>query len=105
MPQLAGPLGAEPAHVPIVCPAAMVHAPVQQSPLFAQASPGCTQNDDAWQVPPEQRPEQHEALDVHALPIVLHVVLSGVHVWLVPHVWLQHWPFDVHGRLSEAQAG
>ena len=79
----------------------MVQAPVQQSPFAAHASPACTQNDDDWQVPPEQSPEQHAALDEQALPIVEHVVLSGVQVPLVPQVWLQHWPLDVHGRLSD----
>ena len=29
------------------------------------------------------------------------IVLSGVHVPLVPQVWLQHWPFDVQPRPSE----
>jgi len=89
-PQLAGPLGADKAHVPIVWPLAIVHAPVQQSPLVAHASLGCTQNDEAWQVPPEQRPEQQAALEEQALPMVEHVVLSGVHVPLAPQVWLQH---------------
>jgi hypothetical protein len=83
----------------------MVHEPVQQSPLLAHASPGCTQNEDGWQVPPEQRPEQHCELDVHALPIVEHVVLSGVHVPFEPHVWLQHWPLAVHGLLSDWHVG
>jgi hypothetical protein len=46
-PQLAGPPGADPAHVPIVWPVAMVQEPVQQSPLAAHASPGCTQKEDA----------------------------------------------------------
>jgi hypothetical protein len=56
-------------------------------------------------VPPEQSPEQHCALVVHWLPIVEHVALSGVHVPPVPHVWLQHWPLAVHGRLSDWHAG
>jgi hypothetical protein len=104
-PQLAGPLGAEAAHVPIVWPLGMVHVPVQQSPSAAQASSGCTQNEDAWHVPPEQRPEQQAALEEQALPMVEHVVLSGVQVPFAPHVWLQHWPLAVHGRLSDWHAG
>ena len=89
-PQLAGPLGADAAHTPRVCPLAIVHAPVQQSPLVAHASPGCTQNDDAWHVLLEQSPEQQAVLEEQALPIVEHAVFSGVHVPFVPQVWLQH---------------
>jgi hypothetical protein len=102
---LAGPLGAEAAHVPMVWPLAMVHVPVQQSAFVAHASPGCTQNEDDWQVPLAHRPEQQLALEVHALPIVAHELLSGVHVPLAPHAWLQHWPFAVHGLLSDWHAG
>jgi hypothetical protein len=104
-PQLAAPVGGDPAHVPMDCPAAIVHVPVQQSELVAQASPACTQNEDDWHVPAEQRPEQHAALDVHALPIVEHVLLSGVHVPVAPQVWLQHCPFAVHGLLSDWHDG
>jgi hypothetical protein len=39
-PQLAGPPGDDVAHVPSVCPAAVVQTPVQQSALVAHASPG-----------------------------------------------------------------
>jgi hypothetical protein len=102
---LAGPLGAVAAHVPMVWPAAMVHVPVQQSALVAHASLGCTQNEDDWHAPPEHNPEQHAALDVHALPIVAHVLLSAVHVPFAPQVWLQHCPFAVHGPLSDWHAG
>ena len=94
LPQLAGPLGAEVAQVPIVGPDAMVQLPVQQSPFATHASPGCAQNEEDWHVPPEQKPEQQLAPDVHALPMVEHVVLSGLHAPPL-HVWLQHWPFDV----------
>jgi hypothetical protein len=85
-PQLAAPLGAVAAHTPMACPAAIVHEPVQQSPFVAQASPGCTQKDDAWHVPPEQRPEQHCAFDAQWLPMVPHVALSGVHAPFEPQV-------------------
>jgi hypothetical protein len=83
----------------------MVQVPVQQSPFAAQASPGCTQNEEAWQVPPEQSPEQQLALEEQTLPIVEHVVLSGVQVPFVPQVWLQHWAFAVQGSLSDSHAG
>jgi hypothetical protein len=79
----------------------MVHVPVQQSPLAAQASLGWTQNEEAWHVPPEQRPEQQAVLDEHALPIVEQVVLRGVQVPFVPQVWLQHWPLAEQGPLSD----
>ena len=72
--------------MPTDWPVAIVHAPVQQSPFAAHVSPGCTQNEDGWQVPPEHSPEQHVAPEEHALPTVEHVVLSGVHVPLLPHV-------------------
>jgi hypothetical protein len=102
---LAAPLGAEPAQTPMVWPPGMVHAPVQQSAPVAQASPGCTQNEDAWQVPPEQSPEQQVALEEQVLPMVEHCVLSAVHVPPAPHVWLQHWPFEVQESPSDWQAG
>ena len=56
-------------------------------------------------MPPEQRPEQQAALEEHTLPTVEHFVSSGVQVPLLPQVWLQHWPFEVQGRLSDWQAG
>ena len=102
---MAGPLGADAAQVPIVCPLAMVQLPVQQSPLAAHASPGCAQNDDSWQVPLEQRPEQQDALEEQVLPMVEHDVLSGVQVPFVPQVWLQHWALPVQGSLSDSHAG
>jgi hypothetical protein len=83
----------------------MVHVPVQQSPFATHASPACVQKDEAWQVPPEHRPEQQAELEEHALPRVAHVVLRGVHVPLLPHVWLQHWPEDVHDPSSDWHAG
>jgi hypothetical protein len=39
-PQLAGPAGADGAHVPSDCPPCVVHVPVQQSAPTEQASPG-----------------------------------------------------------------
>jgi hypothetical protein len=105
MPQLAGPLGALSAQVPRLWPDGMVQAPVQQSPFVAQASPACTQNDDASQWPPLQSPEQQAALVVHALPRVEHDVLSAVQVPLLPHAWLQHCEPAVHARPSDWQAG
>ncbi len=104
MPQLAAPGGGLVAQVPSDWPLATVQVPVQQSPLVAQASPGCTQNDEAWQVPPAQSPEQHDALDVQALPRVEHVGLSVAHLPPV-HVWLQHCPSAVHAVPSEWHAG
>jgi hypothetical protein len=101
IPQLEGPLGAAAAQTPRDWPLAIVHEPVQHSPLAAQASPGWPQNDDAWQVPAEQSPEQHWPLPVHAFPIVEHEVLSGVHVPFAPHVWLQHCAPLAHGWLSD----
>jgi hypothetical protein len=74
--------------------------PVQQSPAVAHASPGCTQNDDGWHVPAEQSPEQHPALDVHALPMVPQLGLSAAHTPLAPQLWLQHCPFKLHARPS-----
>jgi hypothetical protein len=55
-------------------------------------------------VPFEQSCEQHSALLVHTLPSVRQVVLSD---WQVPfaQLWLQQFPSDVHGPVSEVQAG
>jgi hypothetical protein len=66
--------------MPTVCPAANVHTPVQQLAPAEQASPGCAQNEDGWQVPPAHLPEQHSPLDVQALPNVLQAGLRGTHV-------------------------
>jgi hypothetical protein len=104
-PQLAGPPGADAAQVPSVWPLAMVHEPVQQSPFVAHASPGWTQNDDDWHVPPEQSPEQQLVLEEQALPIVEQVVLSAVQVPPAPQTWLQHWLLEVQGSVSDWQAG
>jgi hypothetical protein len=103
-PQLAAPGGGDVAHVPSVLPVATLQVPVQQSAPVAHASPGCAQNDDAWHVPLEHRPEQHVPLDEHALPIVLHVALRVAHLPPV-HVWLQHSPFVAHAVPSEWHCG
>jgi hypothetical protein len=55
-------------------------------------------------MPFSQNFEQHCALAVHALPSVLHVLLSGAHVPLV-HVPLQHCPLLVHDWLSLTHVG
>jgi hypothetical protein len=103
-PQFAAPGGGEVAQVPSVLPAATLHVPVQQSEPVEQASPGCTQKDEGWQVPLEQSPEQHAAFDAHALPIVLQVALSAAH--LPPlQVWLQHWPLVAHATPSDRHCG
>ena len=51
-----------------------------------------------------QFPEQQLALEVQALPRVLHVVLSAPHLPPV-HVALQHWLFAVHATPSDVHAG
>jgi hypothetical protein len=62
-------------------PDAIVQTPPQQSGPCVHASPFWMQNDEAMeQVPDAQRVEQHSVLDEHALPAVLHVVLSALHV-------------------------
>jgi hypothetical protein len=104
MPQFAGPPGEEVAHVPIVCPAAVLQMPVQQLAPVAHESPGCPQKDEGWQAPFAQSIEQQSALPPHWLPSVLHEVFSDVHIPLV-HVWLQQLPLAWQGFPSEVQAG
>lgn len=100
--QLLGPVGGAP-HVPNVAPLAMLHVPLQQLLALVQTSPVWTQNDElSEQRPPEQSFEQQVALVVHALPAVLHVVLSGVH-FPPAQVPLQQSPFAVHAALSDVQ--
>jgi hypothetical protein len=78
---------------------------VQQLPLEEHESPGCPQNDEAWHVPVfAQSPEQHWALAVHWLPTVLQVALRAAHVPLA-QFWLQHWPLELHGCVSDVHAG
>jgi hypothetical protein len=66
--------------VPTICPAAIVHPPVQQLALAEQTSPGCPQKEDGWHVPLAHLPEQHSLPDTQELPSVLQEVLSGAHV-------------------------
>lgn len=103
-PQLAGPPGGEAAHVPRALPAERSQLPLQQSPDAAHASPGCPQNEEAWQYPLLQKPEQQELLDAQGLPSVEHVVLSGAHVPPV-QFWLQQSPFAEHAPVSAVQVG
>jgi hypothetical protein len=75
--------------------------PPQHSPSCAHASPFCTQNEDAPHVPPAlQNAEQQSPAAAHGFPSVLHDVLSGVHVPLVPHLSPQHCASVVHAALS-----
>jgi len=76
--------------------------PVQQSVFVKHASPGWVQNDDGWQVPFAHRLEQQSQFAEHALPSVLHELLSGwqtlfVQIWLQQSAFLLHiFPSDVH---------
>jgi len=100
--------------VPSAAPACLTQLPPQQSAFTAQTSPCCVQNDTSEQSPPLHSFEQHSSFLVHELPVVLHVVLSGLHVppplpsgahvppqhsSFCPHAWLsathclvEHWP-------------
>ncbi len=75
--------------MPNVALAALLHKPPQQSLFVAPMSPFCPQYDGCAQMPFAQSVEQHWLPDVHALPSVLHDVLSAAHFPLV-HVPLQH---------------
>jgi hypothetical protein len=90
--------------VPSAAPDASVQVPVQQSAPVEHASPPCPQNDEAWQVPLEQRPEQQSDPDAQPLPSVLHAVSRGAHV-PPAQLWLQHSPFDPQAARSDVQAG
>jgi hypothetical protein len=103
-PQFAAPLGGLVEHVPTVCPAAMLHSPVQQSVFCAQMSPPCPHHDDGWHVPTAQRPEQQSPAVVQALPSVPQPDPSDVQTLFV-HVWLQQSPFEVHAWLSALHDG
>ena len=103
-PQLAGPPGGAAPHVPSVEPAAIVHAPVQQSVPAEHASPPCPQNDEAWHVPFEQSAEQQSAPDAHWLPSVLQVAFSAAHA-PPTQLWLQQSPFARHAPWSDVHAG
>jgi hypothetical protein len=88
--------GAGTSHVPKVALAALLQMPPQQSDPRTHASPVWMQ----YEAPSAQCPslphrlEQHWVLPVHALPAVLHELLSGVQVPL--HLPLQHAPSLVH---------
>jgi hypothetical protein len=74
------PAGGAP-QVPSVAPAAIVQTPPQQSGPCEQVSPFWMQNDEAIeQWPDVQSCEQHSELWVHALPDVLHDLLSAMQV-------------------------
>jgi hypothetical protein len=89
-----------------------VQTPPQQSGPLAQTSPSCVQKEDAIEQCPEAHSfEQQSASCVHALPDVWHVMLSAVHVPLLPHAPLQHcaalehaWPSETHAPMSQRPA-
>jgi hypothetical protein len=78
----------------------LLHAPPQQSELFAHTSPFWVQNEGGLHTPFTQKLEQHVSVGPHALPSVKHAGLSGVHVPLL-QAPPQHEPLDVQGWLSE----
>src|SRR5579872_6719587 len=102
--QLADVVGGCP-HVPYCCPAATSQTPPQQSEGPPHESPTWPQKDDGVHTPCAQSFEQQAELCVQALPVVEHVVLSGVHVCAAPQVPLQHSRFVVHALLSDVQLG
>jgi hypothetical protein len=55
----------------------LLQMPVQQSPSFPHASPGCVQYEDGWQTPFVQSFEQQSSHAPHLLPSVLQELLSG----------------------------
>jgi hypothetical protein len=78
-----------------------VQTPLQQSPFWAQMSLICPQYEGCAQKPFKQNCEQQSPPPLHGLPSVLQPpVGSGVHMPLLPHVWLQHCAFEVHAALS-----
>lgn len=82
-----------------------MHAPPQQSAPEAHESPFCWQNDDAAQVPPLQKVEQHSVPCAQALPTVLHALLSGEQLPPAPQMPLQHCAPVAHADPSEVHAG
>jgi hypothetical protein len=66
-------------------------------------SPVCTQKEEFEQMPLRQSCEQQSPLAEQALPSVLQLVLSGVHLPFV-HVPLQQASALVQGSLSRVQA-
>jgi hypothetical protein len=100
--QKLAPAGGAP-QVPSVAPAAIVQTPPQQSGPCEQVSPLWMQKEDAIEQWPEaQSFEQHSELCAHALPDVLHDLLSAVQ--LPPeHVPLQQSALAEHACPSETQ--
>jgi hypothetical protein len=99
------PAGGMP-QVPLSAPAALLHAPPQQSVAFTHTSPFWMQYDEARaQMPPVQRPEQHSVFVVHVLPLVRQLGLSGLQTRPPAspdeHEPPQHWASLVHAWLSE----
>jgi hypothetical protein len=99
------PAGAQPdvpvivPHMPSAAPAAFAQLPPQHSVSDEHASPFCAQNEGVPQKPFLQYFAQHSPLPVQGLPVVLHVVESGVH--LPPsHLPPQHSSFALHAPLS-----
>jgi len=80
-----------------------LQAPEQQSVPTRHTSPVCWQNDEGWQVPFVQSPEQQGVLP-HGLPCVLHVVFNVAHLPAV-HDPLQHCASVVHALPSASHAG
>jgi hypothetical protein len=69
----------------------MLHDPPQHSAFVVHASPDCTQNDGEFEHTLSlHRLEQHSPFVVQLFPEVLHVGLSGEHVWSEPHTPEQH---------------
>jgi hypothetical protein len=102
--QLAGPVGGVTAQVPSVAPAATLQMPVQQLDPTAHESYDWPQNEEAWHVPPVQKPEQQSFAVEHPLPSVLHVALSAAHLPLTQD-WLQQSPLTVQAPVSDVQVG
>jgi hypothetical protein len=82
----------------------MVQVPLQHSSGVVHMSPSWTQYEEALQMPLKHSPEQHVFPGPHALPSVLHPVLSGTHVPPV-QLWpqqdaleVQAWPSEMHTR-------
>jgi hypothetical protein len=90
----------------MVWPSAIAQLAVQQSPSAAQASPGCTQNDDPSLqcFESSHRPEQQSPLSAHSLPAVLQLSFNAVQVWSAPHTPPQHSALLVHALPSEVHA-
>lgn len=92
-------------HRPTAAPACFAQLPPQQSVFVAQTSPCWVQNEASPHSPLLQKPEQQSAGAAQALPVVLQVVLSGLHtpppVPFGAHVPPQHSSFCPQAWLSE----